>query len=370
MEKILVTVTSLIVMLASVCAAIWYLTVASPVYQYPVALALLCFALATAGCLLLAAKVEIKGTLVGMSVFASGPAVAWIVAFLVVSHFPLPSSPTLVAPSGSVSFADWRLTVDSRVLKAFEINEDDELPGLLGNSYAPGLGHEKLANVKIVDMVYYFKEGEVILLRKMTGSQVANRAEIYDRPTSTTSEGSVIKASFIRSENAFKPLRDSMWHEVHGEIEYYAVVVYKDKLDADYIVTDVPKYVRQGSGLTVTQCIVSARQAMSVKAWEVQPAVVPAGETPLWFKEWSVSPETSLPGEVTAPLVDLARELDRMKEDSADPSAKVVAAAHEVMRGSSDSFEKLLAWRGGSVSCFLNGITRDSLLMSVVWDDS
>ena len=97
---ILVFSLAALVILGALGAVIYWVFGASAQLQYPMIVALLCFALSTVACLLFASNAKLNATLPIASITMGGPAVIWIGTLVLFAYlFPVP-------PVSQQSFVD------------------------------------------------------------------------------------------------------------------------------------------------------------------------------------------------------------------------------------------------------------------------
>jgi hypothetical protein len=296
--------TCLAVVLLSAVAAIGYvyfLAQSSNVYQYHIAIALLCFALSAVSGLLLYGNVQFGGILGNNTLTLVGPASMWIVTLAVFSYvFPEKVIAT-APPSGELTYQAWLIKLHS-VGSLFRTSQDQSVPNLLGNLYYPGYQHTKASQVQIEQLSVYFPNGQAITIRRISGRNDSGNAEIFHHPQSTSLNSPIASRSFTEHAGKFHSVTDvnaRIWHTISdADLRWFDVVLFFEKVeDADFYILDVPKYIDNvKEGADVKFALLSARpiSEASLRVWEVlQPESQPVGDIPLLFEELSAVPEAN-----------------------------------------------------------------------------
>jgi hypothetical protein len=296
----------LAVILLSALAAVGYvyfLAQGGNVYQYHIAVALLCFALSAVSGLLLYGNVQFGGRWGDYTLALVGPASMWIITLAAFSYiFPDKLVTTFPPPHGEITYQAW-LTKLRSVGLLFRKNEDQSVPSLLSNVYYPGNQHTKPSQVQIEQLLVYFPNGQAITIRRIIGRNDTGTAEIFHRPRPTGLTSPVASRAFTEHGGKFHLVNDinaKIWHTVSdADLRWYDVVLFSEQVeDADFFIVDVPKYIDSAKeGAKVDFALASSHpiREASLRVWEViQPEVAAAGDIPLLFKEWSEVPEHSV----------------------------------------------------------------------------
>lgn len=178
-----------VVIIAALAAVIFWLFggVTSPI-QYPIMIALLCFALSTVACLLFASNAKIEATLPVAAITMGGPAVIWI-GTLVLFAQVFPPPPPQVTPESFIhvlraqemrgwnAFDTWPKELGGRVgAIVFSQQSNQVRQALDATYYLGGKSRQKMVSPVVEELFVYLNDQTIEFQRVRTTSDVA---EVY-----------------------------------------------------------------------------------------------------------------------------------------------------------------------------------------------
>ena len=206
---ILVFSLAALVILGALGAVIYWVFGATSQLQYPMIVALLCFALSTVACLLFASNAKLNATLPIASITMGGPAVIWIGTLVLFAYlFPVP-------PVSQQSFVDilrmqqiregWRTFPDwvkqlGELGKEVQQDEAGHVRHTMDALYYTGIGRQKISS-PIIDHLYVYPDDKTAVEFTRVRGAKTDIAEIYFKAYATQS-GFVKSLLLAREGNA------------------------------------------------------------------------------------------------------------------------------------------------------------------------
>jgi hypothetical protein len=303
---ILVFSLAALVIVAALGAVIYWVFGASSQLQYPMIVALLCFALSTVACLLFASNAKLNATLPIASITMGGPAVIWVGTLVLFAYlFPVPpvTQQSIVdilrmqqIREGWRPFPDWIRQL-GELGKEVQQNEASHVRHTLDVLYYTGIGRQKIGS-PIIDHLYVYPDDKTALeFTRLRGAK-SDIAEIYFKAYPTQS-GSAKSLLLARSGDAIVTAElsgRSDWSEIRTEnLDCLIVTIYEEGLlrRGDFVYFGTNKYRKDGNAV-YRFGVMTSDAIQSPKGWRFRGFPFPlTDEIPVVFRRhgapWSAN---------------------------------------------------------------------------------
>ncbi len=320
---ILVFSLAALVIVAALGSVIYWVFGATSQLQYPMIVALLCFALSTVACLLFASHAKLNATLPIASITMGGPAVIWIGTLVLFAYlFPVP-------PVSQQSFVDilrmqqiregWRPFPDwvkqlGELGKEIVEDEASHVRNTMDSLYYTGIGRQKISSPIIDNLYVYVDEKTALDFQRVRGSK-SDIAEIYFRSQPTQS-GKAASFLLARSKDAIivaEMSGKSDWAEVRTEILDCLIVSFYDEglLQRGDFVYYATNKLRKDGNAVYNFGVVAPEPLQEPKGWLFRGFPFPlTDEIPVVFKRHGASWAANVDG-VAGQLTEWFALLDR-----------------------------------------------------------
>jgi hypothetical protein len=325
---ILVFSLAALVILAALGAVIYWVFGTTSQLQYPMIVALLCFALSTVACLLFASQAKLNATLPIASITMGGPAVIWIGTLILFAYlFPVPpvSQQSVVdilrmqqIREGWRPFPDWVKQLGELGKEVLQ-NESSHVRHTLDVLYYTGIGRQKISS-PIIDHLYVYPDDKTALeFTRLRGAK-SDIAEIYFKAHPTES-GTATSMLLAKSRDAIVVAEmsgQSDWTEVRSEnLDCLIVTIYDEGLlqRGDFVYFGTNKYRKDGNA-AYRFGVMTSDPIQSPKGWRFRGFPFPlTDEIPVVFRRHGAPWATNVD-----PLIEQLSEwfalLDRKPLDS------------------------------------------------------
>jgi len=294
--------------LAALFAVIYMLFISAPSFQYPITLALLCFALSSISCLLFAAKADLSGTIGVAAIALGGPAAMWVISLYVV-HALFPFHPITTdnlidiarrseLKNGWTTFPDWMKQLgDLQEL----INQDEasQVRQVLDSAYYPGEGKKKISD-PVIQALYVYVDKQTIRFLRLTGKNPGT-ADIYFKAHTTVSGGTTSLLLARRDDTI--TISDTGgkgdWSQVSADrsnpVDCLILTLYDEPMlpQGDLLYMNTTKYLGSGK-LSLSAGIIAPQGINKPRVWQVRPFPLATNEIPAAFKSLPIKMENTL----------------------------------------------------------------------------
>lgn len=286
-----------LVIIAALGSVIYWVFGATSQLQYPMIVALLCFALSTVACLLFASNAKLNATLPIASITMGGPAVIWIGTLVLFAYlFPLP-------PISQQSFVDilrmqqiregWRTFPDwikqlGELGKDVQKDEASHIRHTLDELYYTGIGRQKIGS-PIIDHLYVYPDDKTALEFTRVRGAKSDIAEIYFKafPTQSGLAKSLLLAKAGNAIVTAELSGRSDWSEIRSEtLDCLIVTIYEEGLlqRGDFVYFGTNKYRKDGNAL-YSFGVMTSEPIQPPKGWRFRGFPFPlTDEVPVVFK--------------------------------------------------------------------------------------
>lgn len=350
--------------------------------QYRLGLALSCFTLSTiSGLIFATTDMHLKSTIGLIAIRIGGPAVTWIVTFVLVSYlYPEPkyeiNNPTTVDAllrvagnveqnSGWETFDEWKGRLGT--LGALFQGEEElsNVKALLAATFMMGKDRMRPAHAEVTTLFVYFpppkdSSGKILAmkLQRITGVKAGKAAEVYAAAAPSTKDGIVMQLLFMRDDNGvlrrLTTTQTDPWHfTTANTVDAFMVALYEDpKLVGDWLQIHTPKYVNDGSAVIRLGIASQSLEPdpKSIAVWKMQGALSSRGsEVPVVFQRADEpSIDEKLRGNAASKSDNLKLVTDNLRgwtdeiyhflESSADTNLMHFVSRFEQLRGTNGTW--------------------------------
>jgi hypothetical protein len=299
---ILVFSLAALVILAALGAVIYWVLGATSQLQYPMIVALLCFALSTVACLLFASNAKLNATLPVASITMGGPAVIWVGTLVLFAYlFPVPpvSQQSFIdilrmqqIREGWQTFPDWVKQLGELGKEVLQ-NEASHVRHTLDVLYYTGIGRQKIGS-PIIDHLYAYPDDKTALEFTRVRGAKSDIAEIYFKAHPTQS-GTAKSLLLAKSKDAIVTAElsgRSDWSEIRSEsLDCLIVTIYEEGLlqRGDFVYFGTNKYRKDGNA-AYRFGVITSDAIQSPKSWRFRGFPFPlTDEVPVVFKRHGAS---------------------------------------------------------------------------------
>jgi len=301
-SKLVLRLSATVILVAILSVVAWLFLSAPPFFQYPIAMALLCFALSSISCLLFAAKADLSGTLGVAAVSIGGPAAMWVVTlWIVATLFPPPNITregfvdmmrAQELKTGWKTFPDWvnQLGALQDLIRKDPANHVRQI---MDTAYYVGQEKNKLAEPNIQVLFVYLDNNQALKFQRVRGGK-SGVAEIYFK-AHTTQTGSASSVLLAKSDNTITASDingKSDWREISTDpLDCLIITFYETEgmlPQGDLLYVNTTKYRKSGD-ITLGVGILALQEIYKPNVWLLRGFPFPLpNEVPVIFKQVSV----------------------------------------------------------------------------------